>query len=331
MRCPAIARALLLLAPLVLGPGLRSAASADPTGTRDILWTDTKRYSYGNEELIVRDFFQDRRGGVFVDVGCAWPILNSNTYYLEQHLGWGGIGVDGLAEYADGWRASRPRSVFVNALVTARSDEVETLYKVFGWAMSTAELELAKTLPVLGAVQVPGITLDDLLARHGVTELDFLSIDVEGHQQEVLSGFDVARWKPELVCIEDDGPFSVAWFKARGYAPVERYRFRDITNWYFAPEEAARAADARQTERGREEARKREELLAKEQPGSPTHVYLTPKFVLDASGNAVTNPRWHPSQPGAKDEGRAPPATPVTAGLPAAAPASSSAGAGASR
>ncbi len=294
MRRTATASALLALVTLtiLLPPAVRAA---DEPPTRDILWTEKKLYSYGNEELIVRDFFQDRRDGVFVEIGCAWPIKNSNTYYLEHHLGWGGIGVDGLPDFAPSWKESRPRSVFLNFLVTERSDELEKFYKVGVWGLSTAEKDLAKDLTVVGEIQVPGITLDDLLARQGVTELDFLSIDVEGHQQEVLAGFDVQRWKPKLVCIEDDGPLSVAWFKERGYEPIERYRFRDVVNWWFAPKDEARAANARQTERGREEARKRAELLAKEPPDSPARVYMTPKYLLGPDGNTMQNPAWHPS------------------------------------
>ncbi len=75
---------------------------------------------------------------------------------------------------------------------------------------------------MVGELQVPTITLDDLLERNGVKHIDFLSIDVEGHQKEVLDGFDLQRWRPALVCVEDDGPISVPWFKARGYEPIER-------------------------------------------------------------------------------------------------------------
>ena len=53
---------------------------------------EKRRYSTYDEELIIRDYFRDRRGGFFVDVGCAWPIKASNTYYLEKHLSWTGIG-----------------------------------------------------------------------------------------------------------------------------------------------------------------------------------------------------------------------------------------------
>ena len=60
---------------------------------RDIVGTEKSLYSQSQEEVIVRDFFQDRRDGVFLDVGCASPVTNSNTYYLEHHLGWTGIGI----------------------------------------------------------------------------------------------------------------------------------------------------------------------------------------------------------------------------------------------
>lgn len=275
---------------LVVAAEPTRAAAAEPAV--DILWTGTKLHSYGNEELIIRDFFQDRRDGFFVDIGCAWPVKNSNTYYLEKHLGWKGIGVDGLPDFAPGWRESRPQSTFLNYLVTERSDRQEKFFKVAVWGLSTAEKDVAKDLNVAREIEVPGITLDDLLERQGVKEIDLLSIDVEGHQRSVLAGFDLQRWKPKLVCIEDEGPVSVAWFKQRGYAPIERYRFRDVTNWYFAPAELAAAANARETDRGREAKRKREELSKAAPPDSPEHGFWTPRYVLGPDGMAMQNPRW---------------------------------------
>lgn len=283
---------------LVSAASVRAADApvAADAPTVDILWTETKRYSYGSEELIIRDFFQDRRGGFFVDVGCAWPIKNSNTYYLEKHLGWKGIGIDGLPDFADNWARRRPNSTFLNFLVSDHSDTEERFYKVPVWGLSTAEAEVAATMPLVDEIEVPSITLDDLLERFGVTKVDFVSIDVEGHQAKVLAGFDVQRWKPELVCIEDDGELSIPWFKERGYAPIERYRARDIVNWYFAPVEIAAKVNARETERGREERRKMEEMLAKEPSGSSVRAYWTPKYLLGPDGMPVLNPRWEPPE-----------------------------------
>ena len=57
------------------------------------------KWSYNAEEWIVRDFFEDRRDGIFVDIGSADARTSSNTYYLESALGWSGVAVDALAEH----------------------------------------------------------------------------------------------------------------------------------------------------------------------------------------------------------------------------------------
>lgn len=158
--------------------------------------------------------------------------------------------------------------------------------------LSTAEEGAAARMKVVEHLEVVGITLDELLERNGVTELDLLSIDVEEHQSSVLAGFDLERWQPKLVCIEDDGPISIPWFKERGYEPIERYRDRDISNWYFAPKALALAANARATERGREEIRKREAIRASAAPDSPVRAYGIPRYLLGPDGLPVLNPRW---------------------------------------
>ena len=83
---------------------LAAALDAGAPHHRDILGTEKAHYSQHDEELVIRDFFQDQRGGFFLDVGCGHPIQASNTYYLEKHLGWTGFGVDALPEMADKWR-----------------------------------------------------------------------------------------------------------------------------------------------------------------------------------------------------------------------------------
>ena len=65
------------------------------------------KYSHNVEEWVVRDFFRDRRNGVFVDVGAADARRGSNTYYLESALGWSGIAVDALEEYRASYTAHR--------------------------------------------------------------------------------------------------------------------------------------------------------------------------------------------------------------------------------
>ena len=66
------------------------------------------RWSQGFEELVVRDFFGERREGVLVDVGCYHPRKVSTTYYLEKELGWSGIGIGRPAALRRGLEAASP-------------------------------------------------------------------------------------------------------------------------------------------------------------------------------------------------------------------------------
>src|SRR5687768_6078037 len=70
------------------------------------------RHSEHAEEWIIRDFFRDQRDGTFVDVGSAHYQTFSNTYYLEQTLGWSGVAIDAQEEFARDYAQHRPRTKF---------------------------------------------------------------------------------------------------------------------------------------------------------------------------------------------------------------------------
>jgi FkbM family methyltransferase len=235
--------ALGLPAPLVSGQ--EAAAKHAPAAERkDILGTETKRYSQSNEELIIRDFFQDRRQGFFLDVGCAWPIKYSNTYYLESRLKWRGIGIDALPDFAAAWQRKRKRSTFFNYIVSDHSGTTETFYRA-------GQLGISSTKPQPGPegrpvqyeeIKVPTITLNELLKQQGVTKLDFVSMDIEGGELTALAGFDIDRFKPELFCVEAHVGYRekiLAYFAAHGYERIERYIQRDVVNYYFTAEAVA--------------------------------------------------------------------------------------------
>ena len=202
-------------------------------------------YSNHNVELIARDFFQDRRGGFYLDVGCWHPIKDSNTYYLEEHLGWHGIGVDALPELAPKWKRHRRESRFLNYIVTDHAGTVEPFYRVELSDISQVEKPARGPGgdPVRSEeIMVPTITLTDLLERNGVTKIDFFSIDIEGHEPAALVGFDIDRFQPALVCIEakpKNREFIVKYFTDHGYERLERYRKYDEVNYYFTPKRRA--------------------------------------------------------------------------------------------
>ena len=195
------------------------------------------RYSQDDEETLIRAFFQDRRGGFFLDVGAGDPVRHSTTYYLEKHLGWTGIAIDAIAEYADAYAKERPGTRFFTYFVGDKSDMAHDFYVSEDRNFSSA----TGADPRGGVYQkrkVTTIALDDLLGRERVSHLDFLSMDIEGSERIALAGLDVARYRPELVCVEISSPelgrAIAEYFALRGCREVSAYRAVDWINRYYS-------------------------------------------------------------------------------------------------
>ena len=89
-----------------------------------------------------------------------------------------------------------------------------------------------------GPVQVKTITLNELLDQRGVEKIDFLSMDIEQAEPAALAGFDIERFRPELVCIEATESVRkaiAAYFDAHGYERIDAYLSYDPVNWYYRP------------------------------------------------------------------------------------------------
>jgi FkbM family methyltransferase len=176
-------------------------------------------------------------------------VRANNTYYLEKHLGWKGIGIDALAEYGPEWKKERPASRFFSYLVTDRSGVEETFFKSPESGLSSTQRGMASGKQFgldlePEQVHIETITLDDLLDREGVTKIDLLAMDIEGHEPKALAGFDIERFQPELAVIERP-PDSARggegdvyrYFEQHGYELIEKYLSFDAVNIYFKRKE----------------------------------------------------------------------------------------------
>jgi FkbM family methyltransferase len=199
------------------------------------LANEEPQWSQGYEELIIRDFFGDKKGGVFVDVGCYLPRELSTTYYLEDQQQWTGIGIDAQRQFAAAWKKERPRSTFVATAISDKDGETLTLF-IAGTTASLEKWAMEIFTKDLQEVQVKTITLDTLLDMHVIDKVDFLSIDIDGAEMSALNGFDIQRYKPDLCGIEAVRPEPVkAYFEANGYELIEKYLKVDKVNLYFRP------------------------------------------------------------------------------------------------
>ena len=248
-------KVLILLLGLAIGLALGDAFFSSskgslgrPGGPFGRIRTDLDRYapkifSEANEEVIIRHFFADRRNGFFLDVGAYHYKDKSNTYYLEKNLGWQGIAVDANDEFEQGYADNRPKTRFFAFFVSDRSDERVDFYIVRDPGHLTKSTAVPSFIEGRKSEkrEVPTIKLDDLLAKLGVSKIDFFNLDIELWEPQALAGFDIERYRPSLVCIEAHPPVRqriIEYFADHGYRRLDQYLLFDRRNWYFAPDTA---------------------------------------------------------------------------------------------
>jgi FkbM family methyltransferase len=189
------------------------------------------------EQALVRAFFDGARSGFFVEVGANQPKFASQSWHLEQ-LGWSGILIEPQPELAAALRATRRAKVFAVACSSPENAGRHLPLHVAGPLSSLDPKRMAPGARTERVTQVPVRTLDDILfeARAPV-RFDLLSLDVEGHEIEVLNGFDIGRWQPRLVLLEDH-VINLAkhrFLTKLGYRLIRRVE----NNGWYVPAEAA--------------------------------------------------------------------------------------------
>ena len=159
--------------------------------------------SQQEEEALVREFFGGAAKGFFVEVGANHPTLRSQTWHLEQ-LGWAGVLIEPQPDLAAFLVTERRAKVFACACTAPGVAGGALPFHVAGPLSSLNADRMAPGAKADYVIMVPTRTLDDVLEEADAPRgFDLLSIDVEGHEIEVMRGFDFAHWKPRLIMLED--------------------------------------------------------------------------------------------------------------------------------
>lgn len=190
-------------------------------------------YREEREQRIVADYLRGPPG-IFVEVGAYDPVDYSQTYHLEQ-AGWSGILVEPVREAAEKLRRQRRARVFEVACAGPEDHGATRPLRIAG-ALTTLRAKSHVTEFVSTETRdVRLVTLDSLLDEAGIERVDFLSVDVEGAEIDVLRGFSFARFRPRLLLIEDfaDDLARHRYVSAQGYKRVRR---TGNNSWYVPRE-----------------------------------------------------------------------------------------------
>ena len=164
-----------------------------------------KSYSMDGEDIFILNHFKNKNNGFYIDVGCYHPLHRNNTFLLHKN-GWSGINIDIHQFSIDLFNYLRPDDVNLNCAISNKNEVTEMFYQKELSQISTIEKQQAK-IAFQGNIKkskIQSLTLDALLEKIDFTDkkLDLLDIDVEGADLKVLKGFNIEKFKPELICVE---------------------------------------------------------------------------------------------------------------------------------
>ncbi|HEY7230967.1 MAG TPA: FkbM family methyltransferase [Pseudolabrys sp.] len=202
-------------------------------------------YTQNMEDTHLWLAFGRRHHGTYIDIGAGHPIADNVSFFFYER-GWQGVAVEPQQRLIDLYARVRPRDVAVAALIGTRSGPAD--FHVFDafHGLSTSSAVHADAAAALGAgyrtIQVPMMPLAELCRAQGLDEIDFLKIDVEGTETDVLKSADWKAYRPKAVVVEAIAPGSnePSWQEWEPFLLAQGYRFMlfDTLNRFYVAEEA---------------------------------------------------------------------------------------------
>lgn len=164
-----------------------------------ILKNSKKRYHYAEygEDIIIKSLFNYKKNGFYIDVGCYHPIKGSLTHLLHKK-GWTGINIDISEDSINLFKIARPKNKNLNIGISNQIGE-DYYYQLsqINQANSFKFNENAKKIMVTIS------TLDEIIKKFKIKNIDVLNIDAEYRDFEALQGISLDNIRPTLITIED--------------------------------------------------------------------------------------------------------------------------------
>lgn len=166
-------------------------------------------YSQNGQDFLLSEIFMGKEDGFFVDVGCIDGRRFSNTLAFEEK-GWKGLCIEAHAGYIDLLRVNRPGSTVVHCAVSDEDKDNVTFYANSRGSLSTLdpsqqarwERDFPEYFTGFEEQIVKTRRLDSIFREYGVKDIDFMSLDIEGHEAAALRGLDLREYRPTVLVIE---------------------------------------------------------------------------------------------------------------------------------
>ena len=159
-------------------------------------------YSNWGIDLLIKDILKNQKEkGIYIDVGSHHPLINNNTYILYKR-GWKGINIDLDFNSIDMFNYFRPKDHNIQIALSNKIGFTDLYFFHNRSAKNTITKSRGKGAKSIKRVKTD--TLNNIIKNSKINtkKIDFLSIDVEGNELNVLKGLNFKNYRPKIISIE---------------------------------------------------------------------------------------------------------------------------------
>lgn len=171
---------------------------------------------YGQDKFLDKVFFSKIKNGIFIDIGAYDGIRFSNSYFFEKYKNWKGVCVEPNPKVFQKLSKNRNCTLINACIHDVPGSVIFRVVQGYGEMLSGIQFtyddrhkaRIEKTIKQFGGayeeIEVPSITILEILDKEKFNQIDFLSIDTEGNEINILRSFPFSRMKPKVIVVENN-------------------------------------------------------------------------------------------------------------------------------
>ena len=179
-----------------------------------------KHFAQFGEDILVSTIFRNIKKGFYIDIGAYHPFKGSLTYNLYKK-GWQGVNIDLSKASIELFQIARPSDTNINCAIS--SENKETFY--YENSPINQQNSLIKQSDNQKKISINSYRLETILKKNGFQKVDYINIDTEGNEIEILRSVDFEKVKPILITLEDNS------FIIDSEQKVEKIKFMKENNY----------------------------------------------------------------------------------------------------
>jgi FkbM family methyltransferase len=168
-----------------------------------ILDDDVIYHSQLGQDLFVLETLKQKKNGFFIEIGAGNGKYLSNTYLLEREYNWDGILVEPNNSSFKACTNLRHCKVINKLILNSEMATVLFHEKRIGEFSFSEGYGNNNSNDVIDSYEIEAIKFEEIFRDFSsIPDIDFLSIDTEGSEVEILSSIDFSKYRPNIICIE---------------------------------------------------------------------------------------------------------------------------------